>query len=82
MDTNNILVGYIIVGILGGSLLTTVVQKLFDRKKDAVGIRLSEGDQTLKWSEKALQIIDELIETKRQLADCEARCRDCDGEQK
>lgn len=78
METGNLLIGYIVVGVLGGSLLTAVVQKLFDRKKDASSIRLSEGDQTLKWSEKALQIIDELIETKRQLAECEDRCRDCD----
>tara|TARA_R110000868_G_scaffold94204_1_gene260122 strand:- start:45 stop:302 length:258 start_codon:yes stop_codon:yes gene_type:complete len=74
----------LIVGLLGGSVAKTLVDRYFDRPKNAQSIHLTQEDQTLKWSEKALAVAEELMQVKIKLgetivalSECEERCTQC-----
>ena len=69
----------VIAGVFGGSLLTKLVDRLFDRRKDGQQVHFAQEDQTLKWSEKALAVAEELMQTKLELTECEQRCLRCEN---
>jgi hypothetical protein len=60
---------YLITGIFGGAVLTTLINQLFERKGKQTTIQITQEDQTLKWSAKALEITEELIAAKMRYVD-------------